>query len=109
MAQKVSLAFVFVGSPKIILADEPTSSMDAIYQLEFVKTLEKIAKKLEIAVLFVSHDLALISNFCERILVLENGKLAEDKSVMDLLENPDSNMSKNMLEASRKILLYEDN
>ncbi len=109
MAQKVSLAFAFVGRPKIILADEPTSSMDAIYQLEFVKTLEKIAKKLDIAVLFVSHDLALISNFCERILVLENGRLAEDKCVMDLLDNPESNMANNMLKASRKILLYEDN
>ncbi len=109
MAQKICLSFAFVGRPNIILADEPTSSMDAIYQLEFVKTLEEIAKKLGISVLFVSHDLALISNFCNRILVLENGELAEDKLVVELLENPESKMAQNMLNASRKILLYEDN
>lgn len=93
-----------VGNPQLILADELTSSMDAIYQLEFFKHLKMFAQNNHIGVLFVSHDLAFVHYFCDYIMVLTAtdsgcieyfGKCAETitvqmhrKKIQMVLQNP---------------------
>lgn len=73
MAQKVCLALALIGNIDLLLLDEPTSSMDAIYRLEFLNVLKSISKN--IGVLLVSHDKNLLNKFSDRILYLKEGKI----------------------------------
>ncbi|MDO5714240.1 MAG: ATP-binding cassette domain-containing protein [Tissierellia bacterium] len=107
MAQRITLALALIGPPQILLADEPTSSMDAIYALSFVKHLKELVEDTKISVLFVSHDLALLANFCDRILVMDQGVLVENESTEKILTSPKSEMGKRLLEESKRISRYE--
>lgn len=108
MAQRITLALALIGHPKILLADEPTSSMDAIYQLSFIQTLARLSQEKKTTILFVSHDVALLSQFCDRILILDQGILVEDQKMSDYLRQPHSAMGRELLLNSRKLGNYEN-
>lgn len=109
MAQRVMLAIALCGHPKVLLADEPSSGMDAVYALDFVLKLKELAKMEKLTVLFVAHDLALLANFCDHIFLLDTGKIVENTTIQNFLSSPKSKFGKELLESTESLERYDSN
>lgn len=88
MRQRAMIGMALMGSPRLIIADEPTTASDVTIQAQLLDLLARVRRDSGAAVLLVSHDMAVISSFCERVLVMYGGALVEDLSVDELLEAP---------------------
>lgn len=77
MRQRVMIAMALCADPKLLIADEPTTALDATIQLQIVNLLARLQSEIGLAVIFVSHNLALVSNFARRVLVMYAGQLVE--------------------------------
>ncbi|OSP54013.1 ABC transporter ATP-binding protein [Pseudoruegeria sp. SK021] len=77
MRQRVMIAMALACKPKLIIADEPTTALDATIQLQIMNVLVRLRAETGVAVVFISHDLALVASFAERIQVMYAGRLAE--------------------------------
>jgi len=87
MKQRVAIAIALACSPKLLIADEPTSGVDVTIQAQILKELMTLTEKLNLAVLFISHDLRVISNICDRTVVLYGGQVAADGPTRPLLHH----------------------
>ena len=77
--QRVSIALALMTGTKFILADEPLSALDVTVQAQIIELLKKLQKEKGISILFVSHDIDVVADICERVLLIEEGKLREVK------------------------------
>ncbi|MDX1952183.1 MAG: ABC transporter ATP-binding protein [Verrucomicrobiota bacterium] len=101
MSQRVVIAMALACKPKLLIADEATSSLDVTTQAEIVGLLQEIRERLDMALLFVSHDLGLVSHLCQRVTVLHNGCVMESGTTSNVLSHPDNNYTKRLIEAAR--------
>lgn len=88
MCQRVLIAMALAGGARLLLADEPTTSLDVTTQDEIVRLLERLSTEQGIAVLFISHDLGLVARLCQRIAVAYAGELVESGAARTLLHAP---------------------
>lgn len=88
MCQRVMIAIALAGSPKILILDEPTTALDVTIQAQILEQLKKIQKKLAMSILFITHNLSLVSSFCDRILVMYGGHIVEEAETTHLLTKP---------------------
>ncbi len=86
--QRVAIARAIVLDPDLIIADEPTSALDVSVQLQIIRLLEKLKKIKNISFMFISHDLNVVGNLADRIIVLYRGKIMEKGLTSDVLRNP---------------------
>lgn len=86
--QRVVLAMALASEPALLLADEPTSSLDVRIQSQILRLLASIAKDRGVAILLVSHDFGVISEICDRVYVMYGGEIAEKGDVEAVLEAP---------------------
>lgn len=86
MGQRVMIAMMLVAEPEMLIADEPTSALDVTVQLEVLGILDKLVAERGMGLIFVSHDLRLVSSFCDRVLVMYAGKVVEELSSANLKE-----------------------
>ncbi len=86
MGQRVMIAMMLVCGPELLIADEPTSALDVTVQLEVLDILDKLARDRGMGLIFVSHDLRLVSSFCDRVLVMYAGKVVEELASANLKE-----------------------
>lgn len=97
MAQRVALAFALVGVPSLLLADEPTSSLDVDAQAKVIDLLHSLNQENGLAILAVSHDIDLISSFASRILVMHEGAVVEEGSTVEVIDHPRHPYTKELL------------
>lgn len=88
LRQRVCLAIALALSPSLLLADEPTTSLDVTIQAQILDLLLRLKEELGMTVLLITHDLSLVAQICDRVLVMQNGEIVESASVYDLFENP---------------------
>lgn len=88
MLQRVCIAMALMCDPKILIADEPTSAIDVTIQLQLIQLLKELRKENGMSVLFISHDIGLVSHIADRIAVMYAGKIIEQGSVGDVIDNP---------------------
>ncbi|MFQ0813166.1 peptide ABC transporter ATP-binding protein [Brucella anthropi] len=84
MGQRVMIAMMLVAEPEMLIADEPTSALDVTVQLEVLGILDKLVAERGMGLIFVSHDLRLVSSFCDRVIVMYAGKIVEEIAARDL-------------------------
>lgn len=84
MGQRAMIAMMLVAGPELLIADEPTSALDVTVQLEVLSILDKLVAERGMGLIFVSHDLRLVSSFCDRVLVMYAGRIVEEIAALDL-------------------------
>ncbi|WP_331371906.1 ABC transporter ATP-binding protein [Sinorhizobium chiapasense] len=84
MGQRAMIAMMLVAGPELLIADEPTSALDVTVQLEVLSILDKLVADRGMGLIFISHDLRLVSSFCDRVLVMYAGKIVEEIAASDL-------------------------
>ncbi|MEZ4918066.1 MAG: ABC transporter ATP-binding protein [Saprospiraceae bacterium] len=95
--QRILIAMALAGDPKLLIADEPTTALDAITQREILSLLKSIQQERDVSMLFISHDVAVIQTVADTIGVLKNGKLVETGSCEALLSMPQHPYTKGLL------------
>ena len=84
MGQRAMIAMMLIADPELLIADEPTSALDVTVQLQVLAILDALVIQRGMGLIFISHDLRLVSTFCDRILVMYAGKLVEEVSAGNL-------------------------
>jgi peptide/nickel transport system ATP-binding protein len=99
--QRVAIARALILEPAILLLDEPTSALDASVQAEVLNLLEDIRRRRKLTFLMVSHDLAIITHMCERLMVMQNGEAVENLTASQLIgHRVTKDYTRNLLRAS---------
>ena len=88
MRQRAMLAMALAGRPRLLIADEPTTALDVTVQAQIVELLRELQAELELAILWITHDLALLSGFAARLLVMYAGRIVEEGRAGDVLHAP---------------------
>ncbi|MBZ9985518.1 ABC transporter ATP-binding protein [Mesorhizobium sp. BH1-1-5] len=99
--QRVAIARALILEPSVLLLDEPTSALDASVQAEVLNLLEEVRRRRKLTFLMVSHDLAIITHMCERLMVMQNGEAVETLTASQLIGHRVSeDYTRNLLRAS---------
>ena len=101
--QRISIARALATQPRLLVCDEPTSALDVSIQAQILNLLKDLQEQLNLTILFISHDLAVVRQMCDRIGVLRNGKLCEVSDTEKLFLEPKHEYSKELLRLMPKI------
>lgn len=99
MRQRAMIAMALVCRPDVIIADEPTTALDVIIQAQVMEVLEAIQRETGVSIILVTHDLGLVAELCDRVLVMYAGRMAESASVDVIFNNPKHPYTRRLLEA----------
>ena len=97
--QRMAIARALVADPEVLLCDEITSALDVTAQREVVELLVRLQKELGLSIIFVSHDLALVHSFCDRILVLKSGEVVTCGDAATVIQNTEEPYTKQLLDS----------
>ena len=97
MRQRAMIAMALVTNPDLLLADEPTTALDVTVQARILKLLRDLREELGIAVLFVTHDLGVVADVADRVVVMYQGKVVEQGAIRDVFSNPSHPYVKGLL------------
>jgi peptide/nickel transport system ATP-binding protein len=100
MCQRVMIAMALACQPKLIIADEPTTALDVTVQAEILDLLNELRANLGVSLIYVSHDLAVVRELCDRVAVMYAGNLVEDGPTAALFERPRHPYTAGLLEVS---------
>jgi peptide/nickel transport system ATP-binding protein len=84
MGQRAMIAMMLITGPELLIADEPTSALDVTVQLDVLRILDNLVRKRGMGLIFISHDLRLVSSFCDRVIVMYAGRIVEEIAAKDL-------------------------
>jgi len=101
--QRISIARALATQPRLLVCDEPTSALDVSIQAQILNLLKDLQEQLNLTILFISHDLPVVRQMCDRIAVLKNGKLCEISNTEDLFIKPTHDYTKELLSLMPKI------
>lgn len=87
MRQRVMIAMALACHPKLLIADEPTTALDVTIQLQILRLMEEIQKKEGTTIMLVTHDLGVVAELCQRVIVMYGGKIMEEGTVEDIFYN----------------------
>jgi peptide/nickel transport system ATP-binding protein len=90
MGQRAMIAMMLIAEPDLLIADEPTSALDVTVQLDVLRILDDLVRARGMGLIFISHDLRLVSSFCDRVLVMYQGRIVEqlDSGRLDQAQHP---------------------
>ena len=101
--QRISIARALATRPRLLICDEPTSALDVSIQAQILNLLKDLQEQLNLTILFISHDLPVIRQMCDRIAVLKNGNLCEIENTEILFNNPSHQYTKELIKLMPKI------
>lgn len=97
--QRVMIALAISCNPKVLIADEPTTALDVTIQAQILELLQELKQKIHISILLITHDLGVVANLCDRVLVMYTGKIVESGTVEDVLLSPQHPYTKMLLKS----------
>jgi peptide/nickel transport system ATP-binding protein len=98
--QRAAIARALAAKPKLLICDEATSALDVSVQHRIIRLLKKLRKEVGLGIFFISHDLALVSSFCDRLGVMKDGVMVETGSCDEIMADPKHPYTKELMEAS---------
>ncbi len=88
MCQRIMIAMALIQQPELLIADEPTTSLDVTVQAQIMRLLEDVRKERNMSILFITHDMALVAEICDTVCVMYAGQIVEKGPVNDLFDTP---------------------
>lgn len=107
MRQRAVIAIALAGQPDLLIADEPTSSLDATVQAQVLALIQSIQKKYGMSVLLISHDLGVIARLCDRVLIMYAGRIIEEGPVESVFEAPKHPYTQALIACKRSLMRRE--
>ncbi len=98
MRQRIAIAMALMARPKLLIADEPTTALDATLEVQIIKRLEELQADIGCSILFISHHLGVIAELCEEVVVMYAGEVVEQGSVREVFHSPQHPYTKALLE-----------
>lgn len=99
MRQRVMIAMALVCDPKVLIADEPTTALDVTIQAQILKLMKELNTRLNTAVLLITHDLGVVAETCERVVVMYSGQIIEEALAKEIFENPQHPYTKGLIQS----------
>jgi len=109
--QRVAIARALANDPKVLLCDEATSALDPATTKSILKLLKSINQKLNLTILLITHEMEVIKTICDKVAVIDHGKLAEQGNVEQIFTNPQQEITKGFIQSSLNIelpLVYQN-
>lgn len=103
--QRVAIARALSLGPRVLYADEPTSALDVSVQAQILNLLLQLRRDLGLTLVMVSHDLAVISRLCERMIVMKDGRIVEAGNTVEVLRNPATEYTAQLIAAASSVSL----
>jgi oligopeptide/dipeptide ABC transporter ATP-binding protein len=88
MRQRVLIAMAISCNPSLLILDEPTTALDVTIEAQIFEVVDKLKVQFDMGIILITHDLAVVANSCDRVMVMYAGRIVEDASVTDLYDNP---------------------
>ena len=98
--QRVSIGVALIQKPRLIIADEPVSALDVTIQRQILELMRTVRDELGISFLFISHDLNVVYQLCDRVMVMKDGRIVEENTVQELFEHPQHAYTRELLSAA---------
>jgi len=108
MRQRVAIALALLLTPKLIIADEPTTSLDVTVSAEILRELKRLCSEEQMGLLLISHDLAMVGEYCDRLAVMKGGKIVESGAVKTVFNTPEHPYTRSLLAAALHLQLREE-
>lgn len=105
--QRVVIAIALAGAPEIIVADEPTSALDATIQMQILRLLRRLVDEEGLSIVLVTHDMGVISEIADRVLVMKDGQVVEENVTSSLLVSPKSDYARSLLAAVPRLRISD--
>ncbi|MCL2601769.1 MAG: ABC transporter ATP-binding protein, partial [Treponema sp.] len=99
MCQRVMIALAVICRPRLFIADEPTTALDVATQSQIIALMKEINREIGVSILFISHDLSLLKNFCDRLLIMYCGRILEEGSTVEIFSRPAHEYTRSLLAA----------
>src|SRR5690606_15527987 len=107
--QRVMIAIAISCNPKILIADEPTTALDVTVQRTILELIQKLQKEIGLSCIFISHDLGVIAEICDEVVVMYKGKIVEKGNVREIFQNPKESYTKGLIACRPKLdVRYKD-
>jgi peptide/nickel transport system ATP-binding protein len=97
--QRAAIARAIAIEPKVLILDEATSALDVTVQEEILELLTKLREERQMSYLFICHDIALVQNFCDRVLVMYHGKVVEEGIPDEVIRHPQNDYTRNLIDS----------
>lgn len=99
MRQRVMIAMAMACNPKVLIADEPTTALDVTIQAQILALMKDLNKKTNTSIILITHDLGVVAEICERVIVMYSGQIVEQGDVRTILKNPQHPYTKGLLKS----------
>lgn len=103
MCQRVMIAMAISCEPEVLIADEPTTALDVTIQAQILELMEDIRKKRDMSILMITHDLGVVAQMCDRVIVMYAGRIVEEAPVSELFSNPKHPYTKGLIASVPKL------
>ncbi|MGG1663662.1 ABC transporter ATP-binding protein [Brevibacillus sp. NRS-1366] len=103
MRQRVMIAIGLACNPDILIADEPTTALDVTIQAQILELMKKLQNQFDMAILLITHDLGVVAEVCDRVIVMYAGQIVEEAPVLTLFETPRHPYTKGLIASTPKI------